>query len=510
MNGQGHASLNTSTAGSGRFAEVASSGRLAFQPLGTTEKFDLTQSSSSPYNIGQDSPRRWGDYSQTVVDPIDDQTFWTFQEYANANQSWGVRVIQLKAPPPAVPETASPNTLPIDASPHSVEITGTAPDGAGFFDPTDPGSPYPDYNHISATVDHNVTVNSVTVINRAHLTLDLDTSAATAGYATITITNPDGQLSTCSNAADHRLRLRTVPTAPTPTETKPTSPGNDTSPLVSGSDADCGSRVDLFTDPDCTGPLAGTGTGTSFDSPGHRRIRPREPHHDFYAMATERRRRSSSPCSATGLPYTRGLDPATGDREHRTHRDHQRFDSHLHLQRDGRGRADQLQVLDRHGNAELRHLLGPRPQRHPYERRLPTARTPSASRQPTARATRRSRPAPSRSRRRLRLRPRLRLRLRLRLHLSIRPSPLHPRRRSRARRRHASAGRSSSSPPTRRAPASGAGWTRASSGRCTSPVQAPEEAQARQAQAQGQGDRADRAGRLGSRGPQVQGAAKRR
>ena len=37
MNGQGHASLNMSTAGVGRSAEVASSGRLASDPAGTTE-----------------------------------------------------------------------------------------------------------------------------------------------------------------------------------------------------------------------------------------------------------------------------------------------------------------------------------------------------------------------------------------------------------------------------------------------------------------------------------------
>ncbi len=307
MNGQGHASLNTSTAGNGRFAEVASSGRLAFQPLGTTEKFDLTQSSSSSYNIGQDSPRRWGDYSQTVVDPTDDQTFWTFQEYANANQSWGVRVIQLKAPPPAVPETASPNTVPIDASPHSVEITGTAPDGAGFFDPTDPGTPYPDYDHIAATVSNDVVVNSVTVTNRAHLTLDLDTSAATPGYASITITNPDGQSSTCS----HALIVdsdSTVPATPTPTETKPASPGNDASPLVSGSDAECGSRVDLFTDPDCTGPLAGTNTATTFDSPGIGVSVPENLTTTFYAMATSVAG-DESLCSPTGLPYTEDSIP---------------------------------------------------------------------------------------------------------------------------------------------------------------------------------------------------------
>ncbi len=112
MSGQGHASLNMSTAGVGRSPEIASSGRLATDPSGTTEPFQLTQSSSSTYNLGSESPRRWGDFSQTVVDPTDDQTFWTFQEYASANNVWGVRVIQLKAPPPATPASAEPQHDP--------------------------------------------------------------------------------------------------------------------------------------------------------------------------------------------------------------------------------------------------------------------------------------------------------------------------------------------------------------------------------------------------------------
>jgi hypothetical protein len=198
MNGQGHASLNASTAGNGRRAEVAGSGRLATDPLGTTQAFDLIQSSNTGYNLGSSAPRRWGDYSQTVVDPTDNQTFWTFQEYTSAQNVWGVRVIQLKAPPPAVPDDASPDTVPIDSDPHPVQITGIPTGGAGFFDTTDPGPPYPDYEHISATVGNGVVVNDVTVTDSTHLTLDLDTSAATPGFASVTITNPDGQSTTCS------------------------------------------------------------------------------------------------------------------------------------------------------------------------------------------------------------------------------------------------------------------------------------------------------------------------
>jgi hypothetical protein len=218
-NGQGHASLNSSTAGTGRFAEVASSGRLESDPLGATEAFDITQTSSSIYNQG-DNPERWGDYSQTVVDPTDNMTFWTFQEYANATNSWGVRVIQLKAPPPATPSTASPSSIPPGQPSVSVEITGTSVNGSGFFDPgPDTGGPgFP--NHISASVSGGVGVNSVSYTDPTHVTLDLDTTAAPIGVKEVTITNPDGQSLTGSNLLGVGFGP-TTPGPPTPAEAMP-------------------------------------------------------------------------------------------------------------------------------------------------------------------------------------------------------------------------------------------------------------------------------------------------
>src|SRR5205085_12383406 len=39
---------------------------------------------------------RWGDYSATVVDPKNPRTFWTFQEWPVASQTWAIQVTQLK------------------------------------------------------------------------------------------------------------------------------------------------------------------------------------------------------------------------------------------------------------------------------------------------------------------------------------------------------------------------------------------------------------------------------
>ena len=56
--------------------------------------------------------RRWGDYSYTVVDPLDDMTVYTVQEYNRALNSYAVRVGKLAAPLPATPTCAgSPITF---------------------------------------------------------------------------------------------------------------------------------------------------------------------------------------------------------------------------------------------------------------------------------------------------------------------------------------------------------------------------------------------------------------
>jgi hypothetical protein len=193
-NGQGHMVLGASTAGIGRYAEIVTAGRLVSDPLGTTQSFTLAQTSSTPYDITVTNPQRWGDYSQTVVDPNDDMTVWTFQEYCNTANSWGVRAIQLLAPPPANPTACVPGQVESQQTVNIV-VNGTSTNGSGFFDPgADVGGPG-FLNHISASIP-NVTVNSVTYNNPTQITLNLTIGAVTPGLYNVTITNPDGQSTT--------------------------------------------------------------------------------------------------------------------------------------------------------------------------------------------------------------------------------------------------------------------------------------------------------------------------
>ena len=253
--------------------------------------------------MGSGSPRRWGDYSQTVVDPTDNMTFWTFQEYANAPNSWGVRVIQLQAPPPATPSTATPvapaTTVAQGNCSVGVDIAGTSTDGSGFFDPgSDPGGPGYD-NHITASVTGGVQVNHVTYVDPTHVVLDIDTRSASTGAQDVTITNPDGQNATTTGL----LTVDPAGTGPTPpcmTGTDPDSPANDTAPKVLGA-ADPGSTVKLYTDPSCTaGQEVGTGTASEFASPGIPVSPPVQANTTtvFYATATDSGSNVSA-CSST-------------------------------------------------------------------------------------------------------------------------------------------------------------------------------------------------------------------
>ncbi len=193
MSGQGHMALGCSRASVNNYTEIAAAGKLSSDPLGTTQAPTLVIASTTAYNVQGVDGQRWGDYSQTVVDPNDDQTMWTFQEYCNSTNSWGVRAIQLIAPPPATPTTAVPSTILTGQASVNVVVNGTSISGSEFFDPgPDPGGPG-FLNHITASVSGGVVVNSITFNTPTQVTLNISTVGVANGPKDVTITNPDGQ-----------------------------------------------------------------------------------------------------------------------------------------------------------------------------------------------------------------------------------------------------------------------------------------------------------------------------
>lgn len=211
MSGQGHMALGSSIGGVGTRAEISVAGRYRTDALGTTQAFTLAQTSTTAYNlIAGDGRIRWGDYSQTVVDPTDDMTMWTFQEYCDATNSWGVRAIQLRSKPPATPSSSSVTNIAAGLPSVNIIITGTSVSGSEFFDPgADAGGPG-FANHIAASISGSVTVNSVTFTDPTHVTLNISTVGSPAGLKNITITNPDGQTATGNNL----INITTVSPAP--------------------------------------------------------------------------------------------------------------------------------------------------------------------------------------------------------------------------------------------------------------------------------------------------------
>jgi len=195
VSGQGHALMGFTTAGQNEYANAAYAGRLVNDPAGTLRTPVLYTSSSTSYNPpsnpGGSGGRRWGDYSYTSLDPNDDMTMWTIQEWCNAQNIYAVQVVRVLAPLPATPASCSPAAL--DQGVNNVDVTlfGSTDGDTGFFDP---GAGFS--NRIAAAIGGDgVTINNITYNNPTNLTLNLSVAGdATPGSRIITVTNPDGQI----------------------------------------------------------------------------------------------------------------------------------------------------------------------------------------------------------------------------------------------------------------------------------------------------------------------------
>src|SRR5260221_4902965 len=192
-NGQGHAAIAQSWASASVPPSLAVLSRTPGDPPGFMGNGQGLLGTAG-YNLqtGGTAPQRWGDYSQVVVDPNDDMTMWTFQEYADAANSWGVRAVKLQPPAPATPVSVSPAFVPRSAS-FTVTVTGASVADSGFFDP---GAGFIRRIHGSAT--GGVVVNSATFVDPTTVTLNLSMAGAAPGPKDITITNPDVQSRTGS------------------------------------------------------------------------------------------------------------------------------------------------------------------------------------------------------------------------------------------------------------------------------------------------------------------------
>lgn len=85
VSGQGHAAMAFSGVAPTEFVGAYFTGRLASDAAGTMGSVALLKAGSASYQQLDTSGRnRWGDYSYTSLDPNDDMTIWTIQEYATS------------------------------------------------------------------------------------------------------------------------------------------------------------------------------------------------------------------------------------------------------------------------------------------------------------------------------------------------------------------------------------------------------------------------------------------
>jgi hypothetical protein len=84
------------------YASAAYSFRAASDPLNSVQSEQILKAGEGVYfkDFGS-GENRWGDYSATVVDPLNDQDIWTVQEFAAAQSEWGTwwGMVSLSKPP---------------------------------------------------------------------------------------------------------------------------------------------------------------------------------------------------------------------------------------------------------------------------------------------------------------------------------------------------------------------------------------------------------------------------
>jgi hypothetical protein len=93
VNSAGNAVMGFTGSNALQYAACYFTGRLAGDPLGEMAPPVLYKPGTGPQNnIDGFGRNRWGDYSYTTLDPTDELTLWTLQEYGHASNIWGTYV----------------------------------------------------------------------------------------------------------------------------------------------------------------------------------------------------------------------------------------------------------------------------------------------------------------------------------------------------------------------------------------------------------------------------------
>jgi hypothetical protein len=96
VNSRGTVVVGCSGSNASQYASAYYSGRIPTDPAGELSDVQLYRAGVGSINHPDGFGRnRFGDYSHTAIDPVDDKTFWTFQEYGQTGNDWAVQVAKL-------------------------------------------------------------------------------------------------------------------------------------------------------------------------------------------------------------------------------------------------------------------------------------------------------------------------------------------------------------------------------------------------------------------------------
>jgi hypothetical protein len=169
VNKYGDVMLGYTHFGTGIYASGAYSMHLASDPPNTMESEVMLKAGEASYfkDFGT-GENRWGDFTATVVDPVDDTSMWTIQEYAGQSNMWGTWWGSITPGAPAATPTPAATATPTAVATPTPKPTAT-PTPAPTPIPTPTPTPSP------------LRIGAFRILPNAHTTVLYDVSLDISG-----------------------------------------------------------------------------------------------------------------------------------------------------------------------------------------------------------------------------------------------------------------------------------------------------------------------------------------